>query len=270
MPKLKVRWLRFRWWLHNNRGELAGLGMALLALVLAVFYATGCGVQPTAHPNNVAPIKDIAVPRIEFVGDDIAQGLVAYAANTAWACSDCQQGATSTQALAGFSLALGTRPDVILFIIGTYDLVPVPNQPGWQKACGFKTITCDNLQSMIAQAQAAGIQVVMGTIPPWGDGPLASSLDPFVLVEGLVPEWNEHLMDSYGQNSLVPAGTSVPLLDFNTALAQQLPGPNPPTLVNGPYIASYTNNGVDPNSVGYSVMVQLIQKQLETMRFYVK
>jgi lysophospholipase L1-like esterase len=262
------RLLRLRWWMHNNRGELVGLGMAVLALILAVIFAMGCQATQTNSHANIAPIKDVAVPKIEFVGDDISQGLIAYAANPLWLCDDCQQGQTSTQALAGFSAAIGTKPDVILFVIGTYDLVPVSGQPAWVVACGAQDITCNNLQSMITQGQAAGCQIVIGTIPPWGVGPLATSLDPNSIVPDLLPKWNQHLMDSYGTSALVPS--TIPVIDFDTALAQQLPSTDPPMTVNGPYIASYTNNGVDPNSAGYQIMVQLIQKQLGTMKFTVK
>lgn len=237
---------------------MLGLIFAILAFLLAAVYANG-----QVHDDH---IRYKMAPNVQFVGDDIAQGLVAYAANPLWQCTDCQPSATTTIALSSFSAALGTKPDLIVFIIGTYDLVPVTGQPTWQIACGIMSVTCNNLAAMVSQALAANCQVIVGTIPPWGNGPVSTQLDPGSIVPGLVPKWNQHLTSSYGASALT--ASTIPVIDFDTALAQQVPESGSGPDIDGPYIASYTNNGIDPNSTGYAIMVQLVLQQINAMRFY--
>jgi lysophospholipase L1-like esterase len=204
-------------------------------------------------------------PMVEFVGDEISAGLVAASGNALWHCDDCQQGATSTVALAGFPAVLAKRPDMIHILIGTYDV----DQSNWYAGCGSNDITCTNLQSMIQQAAAAGIKVIVGIIPPWGDGPLATQLDPTGQAAGNQVYWNQTLNDMFVEHtSAYPAYfEGIPLVDYDTALAVHVASQNSVTgFVDGSYLPNLTSNGVDPNPAGYAVMLPLTQQIISTLQ----
>jgi lysophospholipase L1-like esterase len=203
-------------------------------------------------------------PVVEFVGDEISAGLVAASGNTSWYCDDCQQGATSTTALAGLSAVLAKHPDIVHILIGTYDI----DQSSWYPGCGAGNITCTNLESMIRQATAAGIKVIVGTIPPWGDGSLATQLSPSGEAAGNQSYWNRTLNEMFvTETSYYPAYfAGVPLVDYDTALAVQVPSQNSPTgFIDGVYQSNFTRNGVDPNAAGYAVMLPLTQQAISTV-----
>jgi lysophospholipase L1-like esterase len=203
-------------------------------------------------------------PTVEFVGDEISAGLVAVSGNSQWDCDDCQQGATSTTALAGFSAVLAKHPDIVHILIGTYDI----DQSSWFPGCGANDITCTNLQSMIQQATSAGIKVIVGTIPPWGNGPLATQLSPSGEAAGYQYYWNQTLnyMFETETSYYPPYFAGIPLVDYDTALAVQVPSQNSPTgYVDGVYQSNYTTNGVDPSAAGYAVMLPLTQQAISNL-----
>jgi lysophospholipase L1-like esterase len=205
-----------------------------------------------------------AAPMVEFVGDEISAGLVAASGNPLWHCDDCQQGATSSVALAGFPAVLAKHPDMIHILIGTYDV----DQSNWFAGCGFNNLTCLNLQSMIQQAASAGIKVIVGTITPWGNGPLATQLDPTGQAAGNQVYWNETLNDMFvDHTSDYPAYfEGIPLVDYDTALAVHVPSQNSSTgYIDGSYLPNLTSNGVDPNAAGYAVMLPLTRQSISKL-----
>src|ERR1700744_5836351 len=102
----------------RDSSRAALLAMATLFLLLA-----GCSVQqPTAHPNVNGPRADIeTMPTVEFCCDEIAAGLAAAGTNPLWRCDDCVAGNTSTDALGAFPAILAQHPNVVVFVVGTYD-----------------------------------------------------------------------------------------------------------------------------------------------------
>jgi hypothetical protein len=177
-------------------------------------------------------------PYVEFVGDDISIGLVAYANNEQWKCTDCASGATSGQLLAALPLAIANKPDLVHILVGSYDVdanpwsLPCnggPNDPGQD--------TCVNLQIMEAQLTAAKIPYVLGNVPPWQAGTLSDQLTSSI--EGI--DGNIFFYDRTLEN--VPAGVETPIVDYYDALTAS-------------YISS---NGIDPTPQGYAVMLTLAQ-----------
>lgn len=222
---------------------------------------------PTPPTGPTPPSSPSAV--VEFCCDEILQGFTLYAtssdssAATSWYCSNCVSSQTTTQALANFSLTLSTSPSIVIFLTGTYDVLPPdPGETGdyWTPACGNSDISCQNLEAMITLAQSAGAKVIVCTIPPIGLGDLASELDPEGEGGGNQVYWNQHLVDSYGSGSV---NEEIPLVDVDTALAIQIPSEDSPTgYVDGSYQIQFTDNGIDPNSQGYAAILPLIQKAI--------
>jgi hypothetical protein len=77
-------------------------------------------------------------------------------------------GQTSGQVLARFQTdVIDLHPAIVNIITGTYDVSTLP----WPIECGpatGPTATCNNLASMTHMASAAGIKVIVGTIPTYG------------------------------------------------------------------------------------------------------
>jgi lysophospholipase L1-like esterase len=211
-----------------------------------------------------APVP-AGTPMVEFVGDEISAGLVAASGNPLWHCDDCKQGADSTVALAGFPEVLAKHPDMIHILVATYDV----DQSNWSAGCGFNDVTCLNLQSMIQQAASAGIKVIVGTIPPWGSGPLSTQLDPTGEAAGNEVFWNQTLNDMFvDHTSDYPAFfEGIPLVDYDTALAVHVPSQNSQTgFVDGSYLPNLTTNGVDPNAAGYAAMLPLTEQVISKLQ----
>src|ERR1700733_892531 len=130
--------------------------MKHLSALLVVLLAGCSGIEqltPNVHRNN------LTTPHIEFVGDDISIGLVAYANNPMWKCTDCAQRATSGQLLEALPLAIANKPDLIHILTGSYDV----DDPNWLGgACNGDSPdasrrTCANLESMVLALNAARI-----------------------------------------------------------------------------------------------------------------
>jgi hypothetical protein len=234
----------------------------ILVLALCILIAGCASSSSTTGRVGTAAAAQYArsaerYPYVEFVGDDISAGLVSAAgANYPnWKCTDCQAGATTSVALAGFAAVVAKKPDVIHILIGTYDIVTpaYANDPD----CGQNS--CQNLSAMLSMANAAGIKVVLGTIPPFGVGPLAQQLSPNG--QGTFEQfyWNRSLQ-------LWPLdGTSHAdrIVDYSTALA------NPATIKDdsGPsYQPNLTDNGVDPDAAGYQVMIAQAQAAIQSLQ----
>jgi lysophospholipase L1-like esterase len=183
-----------------------------------------------------------ADPVVEFVGDEISAGLVAASGNPQWRCDDCQTGATSATALAGFPAVIALHPDVIHILVGMYDLPA----PGYEQVCGAQGVICTNIESMIQQAQAANIPVIIGTLPEYGRGPLATVLAGTLnenLINGNEDAVNNDIRDEFGSGVAgpgAPPGQGLPLIDYATANIAR-------------------DNGIDPNAAGYAVMLPLVE-----------
>jgi lysophospholipase L1-like esterase len=181
-------------------------------------------------------------PVVEFVGDEISAGLVAASGNPQWRCGDCETGATSAMALANFPAVIARHPDVIHIMVGMYDLPT----PGYEQVCGVQGIICTSIASMVQQAQAANIKVIVGTLPEFGRGPLATTLAGALdenLIDGNEDAVNNDIRDEFGSGIAgpgAPPGEGLPFIDYAKANIAR-------------------DNGIDPNAAGYAVMIPLVQ-----------
>jgi hypothetical protein len=182
-------------------------------------------------------------PTVEFVGDDISMGLVAYANNPNWRCDDCASGATSGQILAGLPLAIAKHPDLVHILAGSYDMY----QLTWIDACdpnegdGSSVNTCANIQAIMSQLDAAHIPWTAGNLPEWQPGTLSNQLASADGSVGWVQD-NEDLFNRDFGSDFNGAG-SFYAVNYYAALLPQ-------------YISA---NGIDPNSAGYGVMLPLAE-----------
>ena len=193
--------------------------------------------QPTARRN----------PTVVFVGDTLSESLVMFANNERWLFNQVQPDPQSGIVLQSFPAALAAKPDIIHILVGTYD---VQNYPDWPEPCGDPATpaidTCPNLESMVTQAKTAGIQVVLGTIPPLGPDATIRPYEPTDSVPDNITAFNQYL-----RTAVASPGSplyKLPLIDYYAALAD----PNLPQ-----WNLSYTDmayNGPDfgilPNPAG--------------------
>lgn len=144
-------------------------------------------------------------------------------------------GQTSAQVLARFERdVVALDPAVVVILAGTNDVAenqgPTPPEA-----------TLANLEAMAVRARAAGIRVVLATLPPAADIPWRRGLCPGPKIVAL----NE------GIRALAVA-TGAVLLDFHTALLDQAD----PSLG---MKRALTEDGVHLNAAGYAVMRPLLE-----------
>jgi len=159
----------------------------------------------------------------------------AFAQNPNW-INRGVAGQTSGQVLARFQTdVIDLHPAVVNIITGTYDV----STPGWAPECGVGNnpmiATCANLDAMAQMATAAGIKVIIGTIPPYGfDESSVYFANSVLFNRGL------RQIDGY------PGGLTT---IFNSDVV----------LVDYAMVASLSSNGIDPDAAGYSSMTTLAQ-----------
>lgn len=244
---------------HTKHEIIAGtiVGLTIALLVAFVLYLTGCGsgLQPNVQRNNAT------TPRVSFVGDEISIGLVQASNNPLWTCDDCQQGVTSSQVLVNFGQALAVKPDVIHILVGTYDVL----DPNWILGCGQDDgITCTNIASMITQAHAKGIKVILGTIPPIGVGPLATQLDPNGQASFYQYKYNNQALEQWNFNLTSTDLTWADQIVSYDALLAQYGASEQES-----YQSLFTQNGVDPTVAGYLAMYPAAYQAVENLHLKV-
>jgi hypothetical protein len=156
--------------------------VAVATIILAAF-AAGCasGGNSVNSRNTEHFKKSIPSPlSVVFIGDSISfywgqsAMTLAFAEHPNWNDQGLI-GQNSSQLMLRFADdVVSQHPKIVHILTGTNDVYP-----GWV-LCGGSAIydTCGNIKAMVNMAIAAGIQPVLGTIPPWGDGPTASGADP--------------------------------------------------------------------------------------------
>lgn len=117
---------------------------------------------------------------------------------------------------------------------------------------------------MISEVQAAGIYVIICTVPPWGDGPLQVQIDaanptPANSIGGDVGWLNWDLF------SLFHTANTLPLADLYAALGQNVEY-NGPAASYAPYTPSNTTDGVNPNATGISIAEQVVESAIEASK----
>jgi lysophospholipase L1-like esterase len=206
-------------------------------------------------------------PSVVILGDSIVNAWLTpavLAANPQWTAQGTPAGVvyeTTTQVLAREPQALALHPDILVLEVGTWDM-NIPGQIG--DFCVSVTLPCHNVVSMINLAQAAGAYVIVGTIPPWGNGPAATALANDQPVTDNMYRYNYYVYNAGHGNSGDPAVTNpnaVALVDMYGALANVTNwwSPGPPLITFDPYVPAYTSDGLNPSAAGGQVMTQALQ-----------
>ena len=121
---------------------------------------------------------------------------------------------------------------------------------------------CNNLGEMHQMATAAGIKVVIESITPWGDGPLAMQIGPNYGFRGAdIAQFNVDLI-YYLQTSFLE---TVAIVDYHGALA--IPGDDGEDgLDRGDgteYQPLLTVDGVNPDASGYPIMTNMAEQAIQ-------
>jgi hypothetical protein len=222
--------------------------VALLALIFSAF------ASATAAPTA----KAATTPKVVFIGDYVTyQWASAFAANPNW----INEGSPNTDAFGGGGVGLtgnfqtdvvDQHPAIVHIMIGADFAYFVSDESALFLLPGF----LNYLDSMVKQAQAANIKVILGTSPP------LSVVDGN---DGYLPEINS-VTAAYG------AAHNIPVIDYADAMC------GCPSLstdwfgirnVNGtmnPPVPPVLPGQVQlPSTAGYAVMTQLAENVIPTV-----
>jgi lysophospholipase L1-like esterase len=225
------------------------LAMTAAALLLIA----GC----SAGKTPIASVASTTSPTVVFIGDSITalwasgQEGPQFEEHPTWIAKGIS-GQNSNQLLARFQTdVIDLHPDVVHILIGTNDVYP-----GWtlgpSEVTAFGSVfaidSSANVTAMVQMAQAAGIKVILATIPPWETDPItvgdiAYDADSSVGRYALIDIWNTWLRQYAFDNG-------IPLADYHTALAASN---------SENYITDLTIDGVHPSMQGYLVMTPLAE-----------
>jgi hypothetical protein len=273
----------------------------------SVAFLAGCSagtksiLSPLVKPATVADVSVMRAryprtPVVVFIGDGITQGWITQEQKThpTWineAGTDPRSVESSGAMLARFKTdVIALHPDIVHILVGTFDIAG--SFVIWPQPCGTGATvaedpsatpgevfpeyeTCINVQAMSKMAQAAGIKVIIGTLPPWGPeqaidlngnttgndafGMQAESAQPDT---STIAEYNSNMLLSKRRN-VAPYSYAV-IADYYKALN--------PTWVTAPLSAydagdpaaneAATISGVFPNAAGYNIMTLVAQQAI--------
>jgi lysophospholipase L1-like esterase len=186
---------------------------------------------------NAAVLAASTPTKVVFIGDSITEN---------WVLADPSlfergvvgrgiSGQTTPQMLVRFRAdVVALHPQVVHLLAGTNDIA---GNTGPSSLQDYK----NNIMSMVEIAQANGIDVIVGSIPPAAAFPWRRQIDPLPRIA----EMNAWLRDYANQKK-------IRFVDYHSALA----GPS------GELRSDLGNDGVHPNRKGYAVMRKLIEAQL--------
>jgi lysophospholipase L1-like esterase len=227
-------------------GPLKSLSFISLLLI------AGCA----SHNSNVSQ-KPLSVV---FIGDSITANWVAtwagdtFTSHPNW-INKGVTGDNSNQVRARFQTdVIALHPDVVVILAGTNDVYPGWNLGASEVPAVFLNAIDSpaNMESMVNAAQAAGIRVILGTIPPWNcDAPncaLAKKADPTVSRFQRIELWNEWLK-GYAFSK------GIQVADYHSVL-------NSSAQSDQMYVPALTVDGVHPTSAGYAAMAPLVEKTI--------
>jgi len=234
-----------------------------IAITSMILLLAGCGATRQISPMRASSAgvgakyqRNLAdYPKVVFIGDDITADW--FPQGAIWINKGIS-GQTSGQVLARFQTdVIDLHPDIVNILVGTYDVATYP--AFWDPVCGPATgayATCENVSAMIAMAQAANIKVMVGTLPPFGPGPLATKLaggSPANVgtLSGTIGLYDRNLGLQAGFELGGFSPDKVVLVDYAAALAA---------------VGQWTDNGVDPNAAGYQVMTELAQEEISSLK----
>lgn len=174
------------------------------------------------------------------------------AAHPNWTAQTSPSGTeeTAEQILARFPAAVALHPQTIVILAGTWDMATEPNLSCSPDIDGYEPPTdpiCQAIVSMATEAQNAGILVVVGTLAPWGIGPLADQIGDSTERQQNIIAFNQYFSRHYQYNQTAGIGVGpVEIADFYYGLAGEAGGPT--------YDPQYTDDGVTPNPSGGALM----------------
>jgi lysophospholipase L1-like esterase len=213
-----------------------------------VLIPCGCNQALTGKTKALSAIFP-TVP-VVFMGDSITfywgpgqQGNSdAFTVNHTWTDAGIY-GETSGQMLNRFQTdVIAASPRVVHILAGTNDVYP-----GWVLCGGAQDVdTCDNIKAMVAMSRAAGIEVIIGSIPPWGPGGAASGFDPSPDRYTRINQLNQWIEQYCEQNKLTFVNYHALLVssDGNT------------------YEPDLTIDGIHPSPQAYSLMTPTAEQAI--------
>jgi hypothetical protein len=217
-------------------------------------------------------------PAVVLVGDSVMTAWLTptvLAAHPNWTAQTSPAGTqeTTAQIAARFPAAIALHPQIIVIEAGTWSMAPA-DQPSWMCNYGGTLDNsgldnpCDDIGTMVSEAEQAGAYVIVCTIPPWDVGPLATQIDatsaePYTRRYN-VGSFNFALPGLNGQHSVVPADFA----DLYGLLNDTSGDTNPWWMfvseddVDYFYDPAYTTDGVYPDPAAQTQIVSLIQAQI--------
>jgi lysophospholipase L1-like esterase len=193
------------------------------------------------HAANVAALRAREAPRVVFMGDSITEN---------WVMGDPGffehgilgrgiGGQTSPQMLVRFRAdVVALHPKIVHILAGTND---VAGNTGPTSPQDFE----NDIMSMVEIAQANGIRVILGSIPPAAGFSWRPELKPVAQIA----ELNAWLRDYAGR-------ANVEFIDYYSALVGSA----------GELKRELSNDGVHPNRDGYAIMRRLVEPKLAPAR----
>jgi lysophospholipase L1-like esterase len=213
-----------------------------LSASIALILLAGCGAIKSP---SASPAASSARTAIVFIGDSITgewqqpyNDQQATFISSGWTDLGVN-GNTSAEILARFQTAiLPLNPRVVQIIAGTND-----TNTGW-----VLSDTSTNIQAMVALAKQQKIpDIILGTIPPWGPGPIAIGEDP-VARFARISQLNDWIREFAWDQGIV-------LADYHAVLAD-------PSDTDS-YGPGLSFDGIHPSPTGYALMTGAVQMILE-------
>jgi lysophospholipase L1-like esterase len=214
---------------------------------------TGCAASPP--PTIPAPKPSITTAKTVFIGDSITRfwsQTPEFRAHSNWISKDHNGWPSPMIAQQFESEVIALHPDVVHILAGTNDVYPWWISPcevntsqiptWWTGLPNFGMDDCSTIGYMVSTAQANGIRVILGTIPPWGPGYLSDGADPSPDRYARIAALNAWIRS-------FAATHDVTLIDYHSILT---------TLDEDHYVSELTIDGVHPSDEGLQKMTDLL------------
>lgn len=220
-------------------------GVFVLGYCIGLVCLAGCAGQHARQGDLQEAL--FASVKTTFMGDSITyfwgpgqQGdSDAFAVHSNWINSGAY-GETSGQMLARFQGdVIAQNPAMVHILAGTNDVYP-----GWMLCGGVEDVdTCANIKAMVAMSRSAGIQVLLGTIPPWGPGDAAKGFDPSPDRYTRINQLNQWIEQFAAENKLT-------VVDYHRLLVSS---------DGNTYVPDLTVDGIHPSPKAYALMTALAE-----------